>query len=276
LAWLLSDPFGREKLALLVLCMVGMHIVSAQLAWRMGFGPVERASGGLYGRSWFGRWAIKVLRLSYYVGVPFLALSRSALDGDLYREMGIATTYAGGWASSWPLLLAGLGEAEQILNLGVGAAIGSATLLVLLLVWIWYQRVVLDRVESREGAVVAAVPGWVALREALYLQFLWALYRGFAGTLTDDRLAAACIGLALVALCWMADPRRRHALIGPRGHLVVQDWLFALFTAFLSLTVRTLWFLVLMHATWIWFSGQVLAHLTRPGAGQVVSQSSRP
>jgi hypothetical protein len=273
-AWLLSNPFGREKLALLVTCMVGMYILSAQLAWRMGFGSVERALEGLNGRSWFVGWLSQVLRLLYYVGVPLLVLWRSAHYSDLYREMGIATTYAGNWTSSWPLLLTGLGEAEQILNLGVGAAIGSATLLVLLIIGIWYKRVVLDRVQSQEDAVVAPVPGWVALREALYLQLLWALYRGFAATLTADRLQAASIGLALVAVCWISDPRRRYDLVSSRGYLAVQDWLFALFTAFLSLTVRALWFLVVMHVLWIWFSGQVLSHLSRSSALQAISRSN--
>jgi hypothetical protein len=269
-AWLLSDPFGREKLALLVLCMVGIHILSSQLVWRIsstksvgwGFVAVVR-------QSWFGRGMAHILRLFYYVGVPLVVLWR----GALYREMGIATTYVGNWDLG--LLLTGLGGSEEVLHLGLGAAIGGATLGALLVVWGWYARAVLGRLTSREVALVSAVPWWVALREALYLQLLWALYRGFAILLTGDLFRASYVSLVLIAVCWAFDPRRRSDLASSRGHLVVQDWLFALFTTFLALTVQSLWFLVVMHTLWIWFSGQVLAHFVRARVDQGTLRSSR-
>jgi hypothetical protein len=188
--------------------------------------------------------------------------------------MGVTTTYVGELDSSWPLFLVGLGEAEQILHLGAGAAIGSATIGLLLFIWAWYQRVVLERVGPQEITPMSAVPWWVALREAIYLQLLWALYRAFVTPLTGNRIGAASISLALIALSWVSDPRRRHDLLSPRAHLVVQDWLFALFTAYLSLTVRALWFLVVMHTLWAWSSGQVLARLTGASALPSILRSS--
>jgi hypothetical protein len=273
LDWLLSAPFGNEKLALLVLCMVGIYGLSAQLAWRMGgTGP----GTGFLGRSWFGRWLVQVLRLVYYVGVPLVALWRGALDGDFHREMGIATTYVGPWDSALPLLLLGLGEAESVRQLSTGVAIGGASLGALLAIWTWYGRAVLTGDVPGESRVARAVPWWGALREALYAQLLWALYRAFAATLTTDRLKVAFTGLAVITASWVLDPRRRHALLGTRGYLVVQDWLFALFTAFLSLTVRALWFLVAMHVMWMWFSSRLLAHLVVPYDHQVASTSGQP
>ena len=145
----------------------------------------------------------------------------------------------------------------------------------LLVVWAWYVRVVLEQFGSREAVIVSTLPFWVALREALYLQLLWALYRGVTAMLTGDRLWAAFISLALIAFSWALDPRRRLDLLSARGYLVVQDWLCALFTALLSLTVQVLWFLVVMHTVWMWFSGQVLAHLAGSRTCQAASQSGQ-
>ena len=270
--WLLSDPLDQQKLALLVFCMVGIYVRSAQLAWRMRFANV---GGGLLAtvrHSWLGRGSVQFLRLSYHVGVPLIVLWRGALDGAIYREMGIATTYVGRWHSG--LLLLGLGEPEHVLDLGVGMAIGGAMLGLLLVVWAWYVRVVLEPSGARATVIVPAVPFGVALREALYLQLLWALYRGVAAMLSGDRLWAVFISLALIAFSWALDPRRRRDLFSARGVLVVQDWLFALFTALLSLTVQALWLLVAMHTLWMWFSGQALAHLARSMTCYTASKSS--
>ncbi len=219
---------------------------------------------------------MQVLRLVYFVGIPLIVLWRGGLYGDIYREMGIATTYVGRWDSALPLLLLGPGESESLRQLSAGVAIGGAFLGVLFVVWIWYARAVLAQGEPGEAGTTQVMPWWIALQEALYAQLLWALYRAFAATLTADRLKVAFIGLALITASWILDPRRRHDLLGTRGHLVVQDWLFALLTAFLSLTVRTLWFLVLMHALWLWFSGRMLAHLSTPSDYQVVPRSGQP
>jgi hypothetical protein len=258
--WLLSDPLDRQKLALLVFCMVEVQVLVARLAWRMRSAGVGRERLIAVRDSWLGRGAAQVLRLFYHVGVPLLVLWRGALYPDIYRAMGIATTYTGRWYLG--SLLLGGGEPGWALYVGVGVAIGSVTLGLLLAVWAWYARMVLEPFGPREGAILHAVPFWVALREALYLQLLWALYRGVANLLTDDRLWAAFISLALISLPWILDPRRRRDLLGARGYLVVQAWLFALATAFLSITIQALWFLVAMHTLWIWFSGQALAHFS--------------
>lgn len=271
LAWLLSDPLDRHKLALLVFCMVGIYVLSVQLAWRMGFAGAGRGLLAILWRSWLGRGIAQLLRLFYHVGVPLIVLWRGALDRTVVREMGIATTYVGRWPPG--LLLLGLGEPEQAMRLGVGMAVGGAMLGLLFVVWAWYVRVVLEQPGLQEAAIVPALPFWVALREALYWQLLWALYRGIAAMLSGDRLWGAFVSLALIAFSWALDPRRRRDLLGAQGYLVVQDWLFALFTALLSLTVQVLWFLVVMHTVWMWFSGQALAHLSRSGTSQAASGS---
>jgi hypothetical protein len=266
--WLLSDDLGRDKVALLVLCMLAIYVLSAQLDWRLR--PVAASPGrarqgavSALGRSWFGRWTGQILRLFYYVGIPLVVLWR----GALVREMGIPTTYvelapAGNWDGTAILSLLGMAEAGDALRFVRGLAVGGGTLCALVVLWVWYARTILCTTEPGPSDPLPAVPWWEALRGALFLQLLWALYRGFAMVLIANRVYAAFASLALVSISWMLDPRRWRDLFTPRGYLVVQDWLFALLTVFVSLTTQALWFLILVHALWRWVSGRVLAHLS--------------
>ena len=263
LTWLLSDDLGRDKLALLVFCMLAMYALSAQLDWRLRQATRKRGAVLVLERSWFGRWAAQILRLFYYVGIPLVVLWR----GALVREMRIPTTFVGlapmgDWDGKAILSLLGLAEVENAFRLPRGLAVGGGTLGVLIALWVWYARTMLCSAEYGLGKPLPPVPWWEALRGALFLQLLWALYRGFAAILIPHRVYAAFASLALVSIPWLLDPRRRHDLFGPRGYLVVQDWLYALLTVLVSLTVHALWFLILVHALWQWVSGHVLAHLS--------------
>jgi hypothetical protein len=124
----------------------------------------------------------------------------------------------------------------------------------LVALWVWYTRVA-------PGVLAASPPisWWSAIREAAFLQIHWAFYRGFVATLSPDRTVVAFASLALVAFSWLLDPRRRHDLFTPRSHLVVQDWMCALLTLFLALTVHILWLAIVLHALWLWIGGRALA-----------------
>ena len=94
------------------------------------------------------------------------------------------------------------------------------------------------------------------------MQFLWAFYRGFALLLVPHRAQAALLGLALISIPWVLDPRHGHELLSPRGYQVVLKWMLVFLTVVVSLTTYQLWFLIGMHALWVWISGRVLAHLS--------------
>jgi hypothetical protein len=201
--------------------------------------------------------------LFYYVGIPLVVLWR----GALVREMGIPTTLVGlapvgSWDGIVVLSLLGITEAGDAYRLLRGLAVGGGTLGALIVLWVWYARTILCTTEPGFSDPLPSVPWWEALRGALFLQLLWALYRGFAAMLIPNHVYAAFASLALVSIPWMLDPRRWHDLFTPRGYLVVQDWLFALLTVFVSLTTQALWFLILVHVLWRWVSGRVLAHLS--------------
>lgn len=237
LAWFLSPELGRDKLSLLVLCSVAMHILGTNLAWWLS--P---------GRSLFGRLAVQVLRALYCLGIPAAVLWR----GALVAEMGIPTTYAGEGVLGLQVL--GLSGAQDLLRLGQGILLTAGGIVLLVALWTWYARVAPSQPHS-----VTPMPWWVALREALFLQVHWAFYRGVAATYTPDPVYVALASLILIGVPWVLDPRRRYDLLTPKGYLVVQDGLCALFTAVLSLSVSALWLLIAAHALWLWVGGRALA-----------------
>jgi hypothetical protein len=258
LTWLLSAGLGREKLALLTLCALAIYVLTEHLTWRLVHVGTGRKFVVAFGHSWVGRWLAQLLRLLYYVGIPFAVLWR----GELFAQMGIPTTYAGSWDGDAALRLLGLIGVQDVAYLGTGVATAIGTLCLLGVVWTWYVRAV-----PGTGGGALSVPWWRAFREAFFLQMLWAFYRGVVNALTLDGVRVAFISLALVSASWLLTPRRRHDLFTPRGYLVVQDWLCALFTAFVSLIVRSLWLLIIMHMLWIWVGGQVLARLSQVSLG---------
>lgn len=239
LAWLLSADLGRDKLALLLLTSISTYALATNWAWQIGLG-----------KSPFGRWATQFFRLLYYLGVPSAVLWR----GGLVSQMGIPTTYAGQNAPMLAMHLLGLDQARDMLLVGKGLVLGTGALCLLVAVWIWYART-----EPGVSAQDRQMPWWIAMREAVFMQFHWAFYRGFVATLTPDRTVVAFASVALVAFSWLWSPQRRHDLFTPRGYLVVQDWMCALFTAFVSLTIQALWLLILMHVLWLWVGGKVLS-----------------
>lgn len=266
LAWLLAGDLGRDKLALLVLCMLAISVLSAHVSWRL-----RRPASGqrrIRERIWVARWLVACLQVFFCVGIPLGVLAR----GALVREMGLPVTLVGPASSSfedapfaWPWLVRGLAwlelaDAQGLVRLGTGLALGVGALAVLGAVWLWYARAVLAPA-NLALAMRPLVPWWDALRQAILAQFLWAVYRGFALLVIPDRTQAALFALALISIPGALSPRHSHDLLSMRGYLIVQEWLIALFTVLISITINQLWLLIVLHALWVWGSGRLLTHL---------------
>jgi hypothetical protein len=258
--WLLFADLGREKLALLVLCTIILYVVASNLAWRLGRPGSEGKFIVRVGRSWIGRGLGQGLRLLYYAGIPAAVLWR----GALVREMGIRTTYVGTWDGAAVLQLLGVVTAQDMADLARGLAVIAGAAVVLILLWTWYSREISARQDPHAAFPIQEVPWWLVLREALFAQLLWALYRGCVVQWTSRGIYVAFVSLALITLPWLLNPQRRQGLYTTdRAHVVVRDWMCALFTAFASLIIPSLWVLVLGHVLWIWTSGRTLAHFAQ-------------
>jgi hypothetical protein len=241
LLWALGPELSREKLTLLVLCMVSMQIVAANLAWRLGLR-----------RTRLGRSLVQLARACTYVGIPAVVLWR----GALLAAVGAPTTYVEQGPLELALQLLGIGEPEGLLSVGRGVTLGVGLLVVQIGLWVWYARTA--PVAPDAGA---AASWWAALGEAFEVQFYWAFLRGVAGLYAVDGVYVALAAFALAVFPWPFDPWRRAELMTARGYRIVQDYIVVLCTAVLVLSADVLWLLIVAHALWLWIGGRVVARL---------------
>lgn len=241
LRWALGPELTREKLTLLVLCMLSMHVLAVNLAARLRLR-----------RSTWGQALIQLARVCFCFGVPTAVLWR----GALVSALGIPTTYVEESPLELGLQLLGVGEPEGLLAVGRGVAIAAGLLAIQIVLWVWYAR---TAPITPDGD--ATLSWWGALGEALLLQVYWALLRGVAALYTADPVYVALAGFVLAVLPWLLDPWWLGQLTGARGYRVVQDVLAALCTAILVYSVDALWLLIVAHALGLWVGGRIVARL---------------
>jgi len=198
---------GRPELAIAWLWLGGslfLAVLWANLAWFFRR-PRPGALGELVTRliAWrFSPWLLQLLRLLYYVGVPYAALlwSHDAIIEDLLG-LGAATWLE--WAR----------DVGWAITLGIGAFTLLAS------GWWAYRRAL---VAAGEGNTVAGAnsSGWVLLREAAYHEVHWAFYRNAPIVVwknyTGDVYGGVWAGLMLVALEAVLNPAWRNKLTNPQ------------------------------------------------------------
>ena len=196
-----------------------LAILWASLAWFFRQ-PRPGAVGEAITRlvTWrFSPWLLQLLRLLYYIGVPFAALlwGHDAVVGRLLGLQPLDVHVAGGpevaatLAANW---------SDWAHDVGWAVALGLGAWGVLALGWWTYRRAL--AVAGAAGLAAGTQnSGWVFLREAAYHEIHWAFYRN-APILAVGTYWGAWAGLALVALeaalnpAWRAGPGRSAA--GPR------------------------------------------------------------
>jgi hypothetical protein len=239
--WAMGPELARDKLTLLVLCLLGVQVLAAHLAFRL------RWRGSAWGRA-----LIHAVRACFYLGVPAAVLWRGALVSSL----GVPTTYVEESALELGLQLLGIGDPEGLLAAGRGVAMAVGLLAFQIVLWVWYARTA-PLVPDGE----AALSWWAALGEAVLFQVYWAFLRGVVGLYTGDPAYLALTAFLLAVLPWVLDPWRRQQLATARGYRVVQDVLAALCTAVLVYSADVLWLLILVHALGTWIGGRIIARL---------------
>jgi hypothetical protein len=184
-----------------------------------------------------GSWLREVLRFTFYLGIPYLALGgwpRPPLSGLLsLPDLGLV-----GPGPPWP--------AHRWLGaVSLAFGIGLAAFLLLGLAWIQAKRN-----PGSAGLGYPSHPWWALLVDVVYLQVHWAFYRGGLEVILDDPYGSAFLGLALVYGEWALDPfwRRSWRQPGRAG----EPWLrsaLALVSSVLYLMTRNLWVCLALHAT---------------------------
>ncbi len=193
----------------------------------------------------FSPWLLQLLRLLYYIGVPFAALlwGHDAVVGRLlglqHLDLPALSDEATGAAVTTNWL-------DWAYDVGWAAVLGIGVWALLALTWWTYRRALIT---ADEGGAVAgtSVSGWVLLREAAYHEVHWAFYRN-APTLAWSAYWGVWGGLALVALEATLNPAWRKGLADPQqAPAQLLRGTLAVVSGVLSLLTQNLWLALALH-----------------------------
>lgn len=193
----------------------------------------------------FSPWLLQLLRLLYYIGVPFAALLWGH-DAVVGRLLGLQHL-------DWPTLSDEATGAAVTTNwldwaydVGWTAALGIGAWILLALGWCAYRRALTS---ADEGGTVAGInaSGWVLLREAAYHEVHWAFYRN-APIIAWSAYWGTWGGLALVALEAALNPAWRKGLTNPQqAPAQLLRGALAVVSGALFLLTQNLWLALALH-----------------------------
>ncbi len=188
---------------------------------------------------------LQLLRLLYYIGVPFAALlwGHDAVIGRLLGLQQLDLPIPGGKEASADITANWLDWAHDV-EWAVALGLGAWALLALS--WWAYRRAI---VTTGAGDVVtrANSSGWVLLREAAYHEIHWAFYRNMP-VLAVGTYWGVWIGLALAALEATLNPAWHKGMTDPQwapGQLM--RGALAVVSGVLFLLTQNLWLALALH-----------------------------
>lgn len=190
-----------------------LAVLWANLAWSFRQ-PRSGAMGEFITRlvAWrFSPWLLQLLRLLYYVGVPYAALLWGH-DAVIKRHLGLSSGGEVGAdaAAKW------FNWAHDV---GWAVALGVGAWVLLALGW-WTYRRALTTAGEESTVAEANASGWVLLREAAYHEVHWAFYRNAPIVMwekhTGDVYWGVWAGLVLVILEAVLNPAWRKSLTDPQ------------------------------------------------------------
>jgi len=242
---------NHAELGMWIAVSIVLYALAVNLIWR-----ARPGWAGWPGRAleWLARWRHapwlgEVLRLLYYVGLPYGVVVLRRVGQPAY--MGIPPL-EGHALTAGEIILQLLGlahpdEAWRALWPALGLAAGALSLTALLC-W-WHTRSLRYLLPgSIPVAGTSPISWWIAFREAAYLQVHWAFYRSGAILLTEDFYSGTALSLVLICLEWALNPAWRTDLRQPfRAEARLSRLALALITALLFYFTRRLWLGILVH-----------------------------
>ena len=187
---------------------------------------------------------LQLLRLLYYLGVPFAALAwgHDAVVGLVLGLKRLDLTIVDGKVSA--VVAANWENWAQ--DIGWAVTLGFGAWVLLALGWFAYQRA-LSTASERDATAGVNCSGWVLLREAAYHEVHWAFYRN-APVLALGTYWGVWIGLALVAIEAALNPVLRKGLTDPQqapAHLM--RGALGVLSAVLFPVAQNLWLALIVH-----------------------------
>jgi hypothetical protein len=195
-----------------------------------------------------GRLTVQLLRLLYFIGLPYAAL----LTGSL-TPIDLGLTGAGGVLLGWDV-------AAWLRGLSTTLTIGIIVVLPIGLASWQIARAAHGAALGADDRSVGAV-----LVEALYSEVHWAFYRTAPLILLENAYVAALIGVVLVGVEWSVELIRNGLSSVPGDH---QRWLRRMLLLAMSATLfvltRNLWLLIGLHLVteliWKAWVGRLVHH----------------
>jgi len=194
----------RLELVAWVLCSILVYGLAVNVSQRLRRSSWSRLNRSLTALDrWPHRlWLHQALRFIYYLGIPYLALTRGITSPVL---MGL-------WGTHWF-------HPRWAGDLALGAAVALGALLLLL--WSW-RHFLLTTANTEPGAQASPYPfqrrllsvpwGWgLLVLDVLYLEMHWAFYRSAAIRSLGDYYGVF-VGFVLILTEWGLDPRFRRDL----------------------------------------------------------------
>lgn len=184
-----------------------MAVLWANLAWFFRQ-PRPGALGEFVARlvAWrFSPWLLQILRLLYYIGVPYAALVWRRAVIKRYLGLSSSSNVFTPVANIW---------VDWAYDVGWAVALGIGAWILLTLSWRAYRRALVTA-GKRDVVAGSDSSGWVLLREAVYHEIHWAFYRN-APIFAWDTYWGTWAGLALVALEAVLNPAWRKGLADPQ------------------------------------------------------------
>jgi hypothetical protein len=210
----------------------------------------------------FSPWLLQLLRLLYYIGIPFAALlwGHDVVVGRLLGLQPFDVPVSGAQAASPSIAANWFDWAHDV---AWAAAVGCGAWVLLVLGW-WAYRRAMVAAGGVEPVTGSNSSGWVLLREAAYHEAHWAFYRN-APILTAGLYWGVWMGLALVALEAVLNPAWLRGLADPQrtpGQLV--RGALAVVSGVLFLLTENLWLALAIHWGVAWGLTALARVLPRP------------
>jgi len=197
----------------------------------------------------FSPWLLQLLRLLYYIGVPFAAFlwGHDAVVGRLLGLQQFAAPVSEGRETGVEIAANWLDWAHDV---GWAVVLGIGAWGLLALGWWAYRRALITAsITVGEEDMVAGAngSGWVLLREAAYHEVHWAFYRN-APSLAVGTYWGLWVGLSLVALEAMLNPAWHKGLAAPqKAPAQLLRGALAIVSGALFLLTQNLWLALALH-----------------------------
>lgn len=230
----------NHELAVWTMASLVLAVAGNWLAWRFQHMPA-RSADWLRRRilnSLGGRLFLQIVRLLYYVGLPYGAVLRRALSLVVIGARGPEASSAAWWLLGWSVT-------DWTRMLGSAVTLGSISAVMLGLAW---RNAARAQGQLAVNEQWADAPWWVTARETLFNEIHWGFYRAAPLLVVSDAYWAILLSAAFPLAEWMLAPDWwEQARGGPRRNQILMQgvWLTASTTCF-ALT-RNLWLTLMLH-----------------------------